>query len=63
MFSLGKNLVFIDLRTFELVEGEKMKCEVILPQNEIRGEINEHFLPQTIYVTDSHMKAGTLMVP
>ena len=38
-FPLGKNLVFVDLWTFALMEGEKMKCEVILPWNEIRGKI------------------------
>ena len=43
-FPLGKSLVFVDLRTFTLVKGEKMKCEVILPSNdEIRGEITEYF--------------------
>ena len=30
-FPIGKNLVFVDLRSFVLLEGEKMKCEVILP--------------------------------
>ena len=30
-FSLGKKNSFVDLRIFTLVEGEKMKCEVILP--------------------------------
>ena len=28
--------------TFALVEGEKMKCKVILPSNEMRGEITEN---------------------
>ena len=31
IFPLGKNLVFVVPRTFALVEGEKIKCEVILP--------------------------------
>ena len=29
-FLKGRNLVFVDLRTFALVEGKKMKCVVIL---------------------------------
>ena len=37
-FSLGKNLAFVDLKPFALLEGEKMKCEVILPSNEMIGE-------------------------
>ena len=27
-FPLGKNLAFVDLRTFALVEGKKMKSEI-----------------------------------
>ena len=48
----GKNLVFFDLRTFALVKGEKMKCAVILPWNERRGEITKFlFTKLCLYVT------------
>ena len=32
------NLIFVELRTFTLMEGQQIKCEVILPKNEMRGE-------------------------
>ena len=34
--------------TFALAEGEKMKCKVILPCNEMRGEITENDFYQTL---------------
>ena len=41
-------VVFVDLRTFTFMEGEKMKCKIILPWNEIRGEITEYYFYQTL---------------
>ena len=45
-FPLEKNLIFVDLRTCELVvEGERL---VILPWNVMRGEITEYYFYQTL---------------
>ena len=30
------------------MRGEKMKCEVILPRNQIRGEITKNYFYQTL---------------
>ena len=38
-FPLGKNLVYVHLKTFALMEGEKMKSEIVLTSNELRDEI------------------------
>ena len=34
--------------TLTLAKGEKMKCEVILPRNEMKGEIIEYCFYQTL---------------
>ena len=49
-FFARKNLVFVGLRTFALVEAEKIECEVILSLNEKRGEIIEFCVYQTNFV-------------
>ena len=43
---LRKNLLFVDLRTFDLVESEKMECEVILLWIEMRDEITDNFFTE-----------------
>ena len=48
---LGKKQVFVVLMVFALVEQEQMKCEVILPWNEMRGEITVfYFLLKSVYI-------------
>ena len=34
---------FVDLKTFTLIEGEKMKCKVIFRLFEMRSEVTEYF--------------------
>ena len=36
--------------TFTLVEGEKMICDVILPRNEVKGEITKYCIYQTLSI-------------
>ena len=52
-FSTRENPGFVELETLTLVEGEKMRCEVILRRNKIRGEITEHYFYHnlSLYVT------------
>ena len=40
-FTLGTTLVLL-AKELAFAEGEKMKCEVILLQNEMRGEITDY---------------------
>ena len=37
---------FVDLKTFTLIEGEKMKCKVIFRLFEMRGEVTEYFFSE-----------------
>ena len=37
-------------KTFTLMEGEKIKCEVILPRNEMRDEITEYCVYQILSI-------------
>ena len=40
----------IHLQTFALMEGEEIKCEVILPWHEMRGEITEYYFYKTLSI-------------
>ena len=40
-------------KTFASIEGEKMKSEVILPSNEMRGKITEYCFYQTLSIKES----------
>ena len=35
--------IFVDLRAFAIVGGEIIKCEGILTQNEMSGEITQYY--------------------
>ena len=47
-YPLGKNLVFVDIRIFALVEGEKMEYRVILPWIKMRGQIANGILRHSL---------------
>ena len=45
-----------------MCDGWKMKFEVVLPSNKVKGEFTEHYFFQTLslYLTDSHLKQSIL---
>ena len=49
-FPLGKKLAFVDVRIFALVQGEKIKCKVILLRDEMMGEITEYLFYRTLSI-------------
>ena len=48
----------VNLITFAFMKGEKMKCEVILLQNEIRGEITKYYFYQTLSLYQYNRKVN-----
>ena len=48
-FFTRENPDFVEILTFTLIEGETMKCEVIFPRNEMRGEIVQYCSDQTLF--------------
>ena len=61
-FPLGKYLLFVGLRIFALVEGKKMKYEVISQWNEMRDEITKHNFCQALSI-HLKIKFDVLSVP
>ena len=47
-FTTRENPGFVVLSFFTHVEGEKMKCEVILPRNKLRGRTTEYCFYQAL---------------
>ena len=61
----GKTPCLVKLLTFTFMEGERMKCEVILQRNEMRGEITKYsrdLITQLVWYSNGWKEVGCQMV-